>query len=60
MIYPNFIKENDYIGITSPSDEITKKKKIYRLNNAIKKHLFYQCRNSCLIKGLCFIFLISV
>ena len=36
MIYPNFIKENDTIGITSPSDGITKKEKIYRLNNAIK------------------------
>lgn len=37
MIYPKFIKENDYIGITSPSDGITKKEKINRLNNAIKK-----------------------
>lgn len=37
MIYPNFLKENDTIGITSPSDGITKKEKIYRLNNAIKK-----------------------
>ena len=36
MIYPNFIKENDTIGITSPSDGITKKEKIYRLNTAIK------------------------
>lgn len=37
MIYPNFIKEKDTIGITSPSDGITQKEKIYRLENAIKK-----------------------
>jgi len=37
MIYPNFIKEKNTIGITSPSDGITKKEKIYRLENAIKK-----------------------
>lgn len=37
MIYPKFIKEKDCIGITSPSDGITKKEKIYRLNNAINK-----------------------
>ena len=24
---------------------------------SIKKHLFFKCRNSCLIKGLCFYFL---
>lgn len=37
MIYPKFIKENDTIGITSPSDGITKEEKLYRLDNAIKK-----------------------
>ena len=37
MIYPRFIKENDCIAVTSPSDGITKKEKIYRLDNAIKK-----------------------
>ena len=37
MIYPNFIKEKDTIGITSPSNGITQKEKIYRLENAIKK-----------------------
>ena len=31
MIYPKFIKENDYIGITSPSDGITKKEKMLEL-----------------------------
>lgn len=36
MIYPNFIKEKDTIGVTSPSDGITKKEKIYRLDSAIK------------------------
>lgn len=37
MIYPKFIKEKDIIGITSPSDGVTKKEKIYRLDNAINK-----------------------
>lgn len=35
MIYPNFIKERDTIGITAPSDGITKKEKIHRLESAI-------------------------
>ena len=35
MIYPKFIEENNTIGITAPSDGITKKEKIYRLNSAI-------------------------
>ncbi len=37
MIYPNFIKENDTIGITAPSDGVSKKEKLYRLDSAIKK-----------------------
>lgn len=37
MIYPNFIKENDMIGVTSPSDGVHKPEKINRLNNAIKQ-----------------------
>ncbi|MBQ8681379.1 MAG: LD-carboxypeptidase [Bacilli bacterium] len=36
MIYPKFINTNDTIGITAPSDGITRKEKIYRLNSAIK------------------------
>ena len=36
MIYPKFIKEKDIIGVTSPSDGITKSEKIYRLDSAIK------------------------
>lgn len=37
MIYPQFLKENDTIGITAPSDGVTEEIDIYRLNNAIKK-----------------------
>lgn len=37
MIYPKGILKNACIGVTSPSDGITKKEKIYRLDNAIKK-----------------------
>ena len=37
MIYPKFINKNDIIGITAPSDGITKPEKLYRLDNAIKK-----------------------
>ena len=37
MIYPKFLKENDWIGITAPSDGVTEEIDIYRLNNAIKK-----------------------
>lgn len=36
MIYPKFINTNDTIGVTAPSDGITRKEKIYRLNSAIK------------------------
>lgn len=36
MIYPNFLKENDTIGVTAPSDGITKEGKIKRLNFAIQ------------------------
>lgn len=37
MIYPEFLKENDTIGITAPSDGVIEETDIYRLNNAIKK-----------------------
>lgn len=37
MIYPKFIKENDVIGVTAPSDGEKEPEDIYRLNNAIKK-----------------------
>lgn len=37
MIYPNFIEENDTVGVTAPSDGTTEKEKIYRLNSAINK-----------------------
>ena len=33
MIYPKSIKENDIIGVTAPSNGITKKEKLYRLEN---------------------------
>ena len=36
MIYPNFLKENDTIGVTAPSDGITKEGKVKRLNFAIQ------------------------
>lgn len=36
MIYPTFLKENDTIGVTAPSDGITTKEKRYRLDCAIK------------------------
>ena len=36
MIYPKFIKENDIIGITAPSDGVTAESKLRRLDNAIK------------------------
>ena len=36
MIYPEFLKENDTIGVTAPSDGITDKVKLKRLDNAIK------------------------
>ena len=37
MIYPNFISKNKIIGVTAPSDGVTKKEKVFRLENAIKK-----------------------
>ena len=37
MEYPKFIKENDSIGVTSPSDGVTREEKLYRLDCAIKK-----------------------
>ena len=36
MIYPEFLKEKDTIGVTAPSDGITDKIKLKRLDNAIK------------------------
>lgn len=40
MIYPAFLKEKDTIGVTAPSDGITKKADLYRLDSAI--HHFEQ------------------
>lgn len=37
MIYPEFLNKNDTIGITAPSDGITEKIDILRLNNAISQ-----------------------
>lgn len=37
MIYPNFLKKNDTIGITAPSDGVVEEIDIFRLNNAIRK-----------------------
>lgn len=37
MIYPQFIKKGDTIGVTAPSDGITEGLKVKRLDNAIKK-----------------------
>ena len=36
MIYPEFLKEHDIIGVTAPSDGITDEVKLKRLDNAIK------------------------
>ena len=36
MIYPEFLKEYDTIGVTAPSDGITDEVKLKRLDNAIK------------------------
>ena len=36
MIYPKFIKEGDTIGVTAPSDGISKEIDLVRLNKAIK------------------------
>ena len=36
MIYPQFLKQNDTIGITAPSDGIIEEIDIFRLNNAIE------------------------
>lgn len=35
MIFPKFIKDNSTIGITAPSDGISGKEKLYRLDSAI-------------------------
>lgn len=37
MIYPEFLKQKDIIGVTSPSDGVVEELDIFRLNNAIKK-----------------------
>lgn len=37
MIYPQFIKKSDTIGVTAPSDGVTDELKVKRLDNAIKK-----------------------
>lgn len=37
MIYPQFIKKGDTIGVAAPSDGITEELKVKRLDNAIKK-----------------------
>lgn len=37
MIYPKFIKEKSSIGVTAPSDGISKKEKLYRLDSAIRQ-----------------------
>lgn len=36
MLYPKFIKKNDTIGVTAPSDGIIKKEKLYRLASAVE------------------------
>ena len=36
MLYPEFLKEHDIIGVTAPSDGITDEVKLKRLDNAIK------------------------
>lgn len=36
MIYPEFIKKGDYIGVTAPSAGITEEGKLKRLDNGIK------------------------
>jgi len=36
MIYPEFIKQGDYIGVTAPSEGITKEGKLKRLDNGIE------------------------
>lgn len=37
MIYPEFLKEQDTIGVTAPSDGIIEKVDLYRLDSAINK-----------------------
>ena len=37
MIYPEFLKEKDVVGVTAPSDGITKDVDLYRLDSAINK-----------------------
>lgn len=37
MIYPKFLKQNDTIGITAPSDGVVEELDVFRLNNAIRK-----------------------
>ena len=50
MIYPEFLKEKDTIGVTAPSDGITDEVKLKRLDNAIKN--FEETPNvRCSFKG---------
>ena len=37
MIYPEFVKKNDYIGVCAPSSGVTKEIKLKRIDNAYKK-----------------------
>ena len=37
MIYPEFIKKNDTIGVSAPSDGITKKEKLYNDRKQVNK-----------------------
>ena len=37
MIYPEFIKKGDYVGVTAPSAGIVGEGKLKRLDNAINK-----------------------
>ena len=37
MLYPDFLKENNVIGVTAPSDGIVEEIDVFRLNNAIRK-----------------------
>lgn len=48
MIYPEFIKEKDVIGVTAPSDGITEEGKVKRLNFAIHnfKQLGFQIKET--------------
>ena len=42
MIYPNFIKEKDTIGVTAPSNGQTDKLDLIRIDNAYKELKRYE------------------